>query len=886
MAFSVISAAEMITYPLFALPENIIGIIHSKSSLERIQEFLKLEEVSNKNAQNNDNTNTITIKNASYAWDRQPFLKDINLVVKKGELVVITGKIGSGKSSLLSALTGEMKLHDGHSSVSASCLAYLNQTPWLQNDTIRSNILFGAPMIEEKYKKVLFSCMLEEDLSNMKQGDLTVVGEHGAAVSGGQKARVALARALYHNNSLNDVLYLLDDPLSAVDVRTGNHLVENVVHGMLKDSTRILVTHHVKRVRNVDRVIVMSDGKIIKNGSYKDIIGECSSQQLSSNPPSISLEQTNLVASETITNESTVERQANKISVLFDFLLAYNKFVFFILILFIVSKDVSHMIGNWYLSRWGSDENFDGRSTQFYILMYLLCGVVTGACVFVVEILGIHYILETVRLYHDKLLNTVLKAQIKFFDANSSGSITSRFGRDLSLVEDGLSWQVRGVLSAVISISLWSLLIMWTASYGSSIILLCMVVPILYVYNHLSNYSRKASTELTRISATVNTPLIDHLSESLDGVSTIRAFGATHRFEKKCKDLLTTIFRVDGANSEASRWAYVRMEGLCHLITFSLMLISLWALPSMKKTVSGPILMSTFAVTLNRVMNITSSVSWLASLIGQIDSSLVGLERIEQFSSLKQENYDARAINDVKNTTDAIINFNQVFLQYKSDSPSYALNNVNFSIQKKEKIAIIGRTGSGKTSLINALFRLYDIESGSIIVRGRDVTNAQLSDLRQSISVIPQDPVLFKGTFRENVDPHCCYTDSEIIEAVNRVGLNKKVNNLHMTISQGGSNMSAGERQLISLCRAWLLKKDIMVLDEATANVDHETDGMIQETIRREFKQCTVLCVAHRLETIMDYDRIVVMSSGRIIQYDTPSNVMESGGLRIFLNTL
>jgi ABC-type multidrug transport system fused ATPase/permease subunit len=888
--FGVMFATGMLTYPLYAIPEAIVRIIQARASSERIQKYLDREDLQREKESNS--MYVVDMENATFAWkNNDPILNNISLQVTRGEFIAVVGKVGSAKTSLLSAILGEMRLTSGVCEVDRlNPIAYASQDCWILSDTVRNNILFGSPMDKQRYNQVLQACALGEDMKSFSSGDLTLIGERGVTLSGGQKARISLARTVYHNSS---DLVLLDDPLSAVDIHTGRHIMDNVILGELRNKTRILVTHHLDMLHHADRIIVLEEGHIQNIYTYPELMQSEFADKMkrkqvemetidgTDDCSTVTEQETN--EAEKMVNEQLLPEDLigqNKYTVWFRYLATYSVLLIVAFSIIELLQGGTSTLSEYFLASWSTETS---GSFTYSVTLYVSFGVLSALFRFIANAIGEYFSVQTTTIYHDKLLQAIIHAPVRFYDSTASGKIVARFSKDLGrMIEFG--WQSRELIMSVLKLAISAFVIFNMAlqsSFYNALALLVVVVPMLYVYKRFSDYYNCSQGALTKMESKASAPVFSHFSETLAGLSVIRAFDAKNRFTKLYGTKLEKMYINDITRFLTQLWFDLRIECLGNAITFAVMLISVWILPLVTVNASkaeNTATMALFALTISQITSLQLLINWLTVILATLQMYVTGTERIEQYSAVKSEKYEPITKNEMpiidKGPT---IAFENVRMRYDNTSQRYVLNNINIVVQSAKKVAIVGRTGSGKSSLINALFRLNEIESGSITINGVDTGTLPLKELRSSMAIIPQDPILIQGTLRENLDPENQFSDRTIWQALDHVSLREKVDNLNMEIAENGANLSTGERQLISLCRAWLKQRKVLVLDEATANVDHATDSLIQKTIRQEFEHCTVICIAHRLETIMDYDVCIVMSEGQVIQMGNPETMLRSG---------
>uniref|UniRef100_A0A674EM84 Multidrug resistance-associated protein 4 n=1 Tax=Salmo trutta TaxID=8032 RepID=A0A674EM84_SALTR len=766
-----------------------------------------------------------------------PSLQNLSLTVKSEQLVAVIGPVGSGKSSLLSAILGELPHDKGVLRVKGQ-LTYTSQQPWVFPGTIRSNILFGKELHPQKYEKVLRACALKRDMELLPDGDLTVIGDRGATLSGGQKARVNLARAVYQDADI----YLLDDPLSAVDAEVGRHLFEQCICGILKNKPRILVTHQLQYLQAVDQILVLKEGHVVARGTYSEL------QHSGVNFTSL-LKRDEEEEPQTNNNHSVVKHAFSQNSIS-----SQNSEVSHTSSMHSVKDgaeqlSVAYVLQDWWLAYWAGEQeklNINGtvivqnglNITQeldlgFYMGIYAgltLASVIFG---FARSLVMFNVLVKAAQSLHNRMFNSILRTPVRFFDVNPIGRILNRFSKDISQLDSMLPntfvdfsqsiLQNIGVVVVAASVMPW---------------ILIPVVPLLIIFLFLRRYFLQTSRDVKRLESTTRSPVFSHLSSSLQGLWTIRAFRAEERFQN-------TFDAHQDLHSES--W-FLFLAGAVGLVL-------------------------SYAVTL------LGNFQWTIRQSAEMENMMTSVERVVEYTELESEApWETQKRPPPEWPSQGLITFDRVSFSYSSDGP-VVLKDMKAMFRPKEKVGIVGRTGAGKSSLVSALFRLAEPE-GRIYIDGVLTSEIGLHDLRQKMSIIPQDPVLFTGTMRKNLDPFSQHTDEDLWNALQEVQLKSVVeelpNKMETVLAESGSNFSVGQRQLVCLARAVLRKNRILIIDEATANVDPRTDELIQKTIRDKFRECTVLTIAHRLNTIIDSDRILVLGAGMIQEFDEPYVLLQN----------
>ncbi|XP_068575379.1 ATP-binding cassette sub-family C member 4 [Cebidichthys violaceus] len=901
--------AVRLTVTLF-FPNAIEKLYEARVSIRRIQEFLILEEIVKSKAElphDEKGDASVEIQDLVCYWDKSldaPSLQNLSLSLKDNQLLAVIGPVGAGKSSLLSTILGELPNEKGVLRVKGQ-LTYAAQQPWVFPGTIRSNILFGKELNRQMYERVIRACALKRDLELLPDGDLTLIGDRGATLSGGQKARVNLARAVYQDADI----YLLDDPLSAVDAEVGRHLFEKCICGLLRNKPRILVTHQLQYLKSADQILVLKEGHMVAKGTYTelqqsglDFTSLLKEEEEEQPPPQDLLIRTRTLSQNSQTSSiqsvkdgdqlpaETVQTVAEEVSsqgniglgLYVKYLKAgANVVVLLIVMLMNLLAQVSYIMQDWWLAYWADEQEklSDNNSTviqnglnvtaelntNFYLGVY---GGLTVAVIifgFLRNMILFHVLVKSTQSLHKRMFSSILGTPVRFFDINPIGRVLNRFSKDMGQLDSNLPWtfvdfiqvflQIVGTICVAVSVIPW---------------ILIPVLPLLLVFLYLRRYFLQTSRNIKRLESTTRSPVFSHLSSSLQGLWTIRAFGEEERFQKAFdahQDLHSEawfLFLV------TSRWFAVRLDGMCSIFvtitTFGCLLLR-------DQLDAGSVgLALTYSVTLMGMFQ------WGVRQSAEVENMMTSVERVVEYTELESEApWETQKRPPPDWPKKGLVKFDQVSFSYSGDGPK-VLHNMTAIFRPKEKVGIVGRTGAGKSSLVSALFRLAEPQ-GKIYIDGVLTSEIGLHDLRQKMSIIPQDPVLFTGSMRKNLDPFNQHSDEDLWKALEEVQLKSVVEELpgklETVLAESGSNFSVGQRQLVCLARAVLRKNRILVIDEATANVDPRTDELIQKTIRDKFSECTVLTIAHRLNTIVDSDRILVLDAGRIHAYDEPYTLLQ-----------
>uniref|UniRef100_A0A8C4I473 ATP-binding cassette, sub-family C (CFTR/MRP), member 3 n=1 Tax=Dicentrarchus labrax TaxID=13489 RepID=A0A8C4I473_DICLA len=949
-AFVSLSLFNILRFPLNMLPQVISSIVQASVSLKRIQNFLSHDEL-DPNSVDRKNIATefsLTVVNGKFSWAKEdpPVLHNINVMVPQGSLLAVVGHVGCGKSSLISALLGEMEKLEGEVSIRGS-VAYVPQQAWIQNATLRDNILFGKPYNEQKYRCVLEACALTPDLEVLPGGDMTEIGEKGINLSGGQRQRVSLARALYSDTDV----YLLDDPLSAVDAHVAKHIFDNLIgpEGALKGKTRILVTHGISFLPQVDNIMVMVDGRVSEMGSYQELLNQngafaeflrnyalediieedeatdeliedeelfpddalSNHIDMVDNEPGINEAKRNFIRqisiisadgenprarsvrrhgcsqrkhseqpekkkpqeTEKLIQAETAETGRVKAKVYLEYAMAVGPLLS-VFICFLYGCQSAASIGaNIWLSEWTNDasKNQTQENVPMRVGVYAALGIAQGILVMMSSFTLAMGNIGAAKKLHYNLLTNKLHTPQSFFDTTPIGRIINRFSKDIYVIDEALPATVLMLLgTAFMSLSTMIVIV------SSTPIFLVVIVPLALIYIFVQRFYVATSRQLKRLESVSRSPIYSHFSETVTGCSVIRAYGRHSAF------VLMSDMRVDDNQKSyypgivSNRWLGVRIEFIGNCIVLFAALFAVTGKENLNPGLVG--------LSVSYALQVTMSLNWMVRMTSDLENNIVAVERVKEYSETKTE--APWEVEDKKPPPEWPMEGNVAFQDYSvryREGLDLVLKKLTLNVKGGEKIGIVGRTGAGKSSMTLCLFRLLEAAAGDITIDEVKISEIGLHDLRSKLTIIPQEPVLFSGTLRMNLDPFESYTDEEVWKALQHSHLHKFVSNqpakLELECSEGGENLSVGQRQLVCLARALLRKTRILILDEATAAIDLETDDLIQSTIRTQFEDCTVFTIAHRLNTIMDYTRVLVLDKGQIAEFDTPTNLLSQRGI-------
>jgi ATP-binding cassette, subfamily C (CFTR/MRP), member 1 len=1047
--FGVLAYMNAMRFPIMILPHALSVCIDALVSIRRLQTYFSLDEVDtlkmisdnsdNNNSSNNSNNNALSvplasdqshqdsktnshkvnsqqhttndvelatatativsdeqtevcvpqihIQNAEFKWDPAgaPTLSDINFSVAQGELVGVVGVVGSGKSSLLSAILGEMHRSSGKSSFSGN-VAFCAQSPWIRNDSLRNNILFGLPFDHAKYQRAIEASALIDDLKTFPSGDRTEIGERGINLSGGQKARVAIARALYRRDTAD--VFLFDDPLSAVDVHVAQHIFQHTFLDELSNKTRVVVLNsHLHLLRHVDHIVVLSvrpvaiddrvsestpdlesisleimmdpelippqlnvdtepsvtagqaglAGTIVDHGSFEamtakhpglfssdqksedattslaaettseydnDMIdqsdiadtiatdGDYKQDRVSTSPesdteasvqtssskqvgdsrfgamPPVSSGGLDKRASAKLIQKEDQEEGAVSLATVMSYVQAAvccgmgSQATLVVLFTLFASAQAGRVLSDWWLASWADRSIFADENTSFWIGTF--AAFVVGTVVLTIGRATVFVImtLASGRNLHNRLLDALLHAPITtFYDVTPLGRIINRCSRDVDHLDNQLPDT--------------SLQLAQNSIHLMSVLFLCCVatpfflIPFVFVammFWKIQEYYRKSNREIKRMESVSRSPLFSTFGETLSGIDTIRAFAMQTAFLQYMGHILNKHMRSFFLQFMVARWLAWRLDLLAFMIASSVIAFGI----VFRNDISQPLL----ALSVVYALQFAGLLQWTVRLVTETESSLISVERIVSLAEVEREaEYHIPSTLPAKEWPLGRVEFQNVSMRYRPGLP-LVLHNVSFSAIPGEHIGICGRTGSGKSSLMMALFRIVELDAGCIQIDGVDISSLGVGDLRSNLAVIPQTPTLFTGTLRDNLDPHGAVNDEILSDLLNETPLSER--SLDDPIAESGQNLSGGEKQLVAICRALVHHARIIVLDEATSSIDAESEQAIQRLIRERFSEATVLTIAHRLHTVCNSDRILVLDNGQVAEYDTPLALIDN----------
>ncbi|KAF5303203.1 hypothetical protein FQA39_LY10116 [Lamprigera yunnana] len=884
--------------PVFVtfIPLGIAQIAEMRAALHRITKFLTLEQVQKQDNNDHNTINdvgTIFIQNVFVETSKNmKILENISFTITQ-KLTLVMGPTGAGKSILLKLLLGDTLNSAGDVNVCGK-ISYASQEPWLFPATIKQNIIFGEQFEEDRYKKVINVCALEKDLSSFPNGDKTTVMDKGRNLSKGQQARINLARAVYKKADI----YLLDDCLASVNGRVANHIFNKCVLEFLSNFKCVLVTNDDKLMSLADDLIIINKGTLAFHGDYNDF-KNCNDRNLLSLGNACKETYTNyndttefeeIVSDVNDESSSLLAKSSNSLKIYkefkkagaVDFKVYYTYFtsgggiakLLLLTVLFTAGQAMAswtdYFVSFWVtseekLSELRSDnrtnvteyqklEEAHSRIMTLYTVAIVLTVILTIIPVFTFYIFSS----KTSINIHSLVIKKIFNSPMTFFNANLSGIILNRFSRELEVIDEQIPYIVLENIRVVFS-TMGTLIVI--ASVNSYLLIPSIIIVITLYYASL--FYLPTGRSLKRLEAIVRSPIIGHINATLDGLTTIRASQAEgilkNEFEKHL-DLYSSARHTNIFTSRAFGF-YIDLITGVYVVMIILVLLSFkWSLSA------GDV-----GLAIIQSFSIIGSLQWGVRQLAELQNQIVSVERILEYENIESEDTSGSKLNCWPNH--GSISYKNVNLTYKTHGRRI-LKDLSFKIESKQKIGVVGRTGAGKTSIISTLFRLYDYD-GSITIDDIDIKTISINYLRSKISIIPQDPVLFSGTVRNNLDPYCKYSDKELWDALDKVEMKSLIKSLEMEIYDGSSGFSVGEKQLLCLARAIVCKNSILVLDEATANIDSQTDILIQKIIKKTFSNCTVITIAHKLQTILDSDKILVLDLGSIVQYGPPKLLLE-----------
>ena len=827
-------------------------------------------------------------------------LKNINFKIKKGDHIGIIGEVGSGKTCLLNAIINNLLVlnksnKEGNIQLSGK-VSFVSQNSWILNDTIEQNILFFKSMDKEKYEKILSICQLKQDLQIFQKGDQTEIGEKGVNLSGGQKARLAIARAVYNDSDI----YIFDDPLSSLDAYVGMNLFNEVFNDYLKEKTIIITTHALQYISFFDQIFYIHQGQIKFIGEPSALLNQSFYQEFKATKENKNIEKKNnisnnedilikeekneikensLIKKDEISNEKDGEKISFKLFMTF---ISYSGGIIYLIQLALANIiwQVSQIYREYYLAMWSSKKNITKEENNQKILYFILMTIPGIIAVYFRQYYMVKGFIKYNIKMHDALIHNLLYAPINLFhDITPRGNILNRLSKELNN-SNILSLAVSGTLRVMFqlggAILVCTLFNIWT---------LPLIIILICIELYITKFCFYATQDIHKLVSNYRSPIFGVFGETLSGLPIIRAFkyekNFTNKFYKKMNDYLKANIYQKGIIA----WYGVHLD----VVSFILLSFILAFAYFMKEKYSPQSigLLLTYSIKMIFFMyDAFKRFSFLTEL-------LISLERCDTYTRVIQEKsrttYEDKNIKLISNSgnnkaksfiSKGKINFENYSVKYRPNLP-LTLKNITLEIKPGEKVGVVGQTGSGKSTLLLCLFRILESNEGKIYIDNIDISKIGLELLRQSLTIIPQEPILLEGNIRDNIDPSKLYTDKEINKLLNEVGLGDFMigKNLEYKIEENGSNISVGEKQLICIARALLKRTKIILMDEATANIDYKTEEILKKNINEDTKDSTVITIAHRIKTVIGYDKILVLKDGEIEEFDTPDNLIKKKGL-------
>eukprot|EP00698_Gefionella_okellyi_P000239 TRINITY_DN1020_c0_g1_i1.p1 TRINITY_DN1020_c0_g1~~TRINITY_DN1020_c0_g1_i1.p1 ORF type:complete len:1346 (-),score=399.84 TRINITY_DN1020_c0_g1_i1:1124-5134(-) len=819
-----------------------------------------------------------------------PAIENLNFEVYNGQILMVVGAVGSGKSALVQSLMGELPRKSGERHLRGS-VAYVPQQAWIMNATVRENILFGQPYDAQKYARVIEASALSADLKILPGGDLTEIGERGINLSGGQRQRISIARAVYSNSDI----YIMDDPLSAVDAHVAQHLFFKCFREFLVDKSVVLVTNQLQFLSYATTIAVLDKGKQVELGTYDQLMaagsgfaklisghsagGAAEREHDSQTASKKKLTEDVKEAEKTLADGALVAEELKEeglvpFRVYLDYFAAGGAAAFALLMFSFAIENSAVALSSWWLAEWS---NFTAR--YFFAALNnqsALLGIYAGISIAAVIFTGFRSWMFTIfcvrasnRLHH-VLLKATIRFPQSFFDTSPLGRVLNRFTKDIDTVDVLLPQTFQFFLIVLFVVVSTAVIIAVVQP-----IMIAALVPVAIAFYFVGLFYRYTSVELQRLESVSRSPIFAQLSETLGGVTTIRAFGQVNRLRRIYHERCDKNQRAFLTLQLVQQWLGLRLDVLGELLLYLTATLLVLFRNSISAALSGYVLSS--------ALGIMSILNRVALQLADTETKMNSIERVMEFTHMPQEPAGVIETNrpPANWPSEGTVTFEKASMRYRDGLP-LVVQDLSVQFKGGEKIGVVGRTGAGKSSVMLLLFRIVEAAGGRVLLDGIDVSQIGLDDLRSKLAIIPQEPFLFSGTLRDNLDPFHEFEDAKLWDVLELVQLKQvieaKEGQLLTVVAESGENFSVGQRQLICLGRALLRGSKVLLMDEATASVDVETDRHIQETVRREFRHCTVITIAHRLNTIMDYDQIMVMHAGKMVEYGPPAELLKTMG--------
>ncbi|MDI1463734.1 ATP-binding cassette domain-containing protein [Catellatospora sp. KI3] len=872
-ASDVFSAIAVLTVMRSQLPE-LVRYLDMRNewrvAYRKMTAFLDAPESTEQAASGSAPSGTVTITGGSFAWpskdgDPAPALHDIDLDIAPGELVCVLGRVGSGKSALLGAMAGMMRTASGAARVGGTSV-YLPQRAWIMQGTVAENIRCYSPDDPQRYAAVVRATALEADLAAMPARDDTVIGERGTNLSGGQRQRIALARAAYEDADV----YLVDDPTSAVDDAVAASIMDNLFAKLLAGRTRVVATHRLDFARRADRVVVLDGGRVLAVGTFEQIAASMPDLLpaiAATEPPAEQAASAEADEADVEEFDEDAVRSGKVITQTYRQYLRVLTPGFLVVVLIGLALLGQAMLGgsSFWLGEWTAHP---GQDTLFYACGFAAIALVGLALDRTLFSFGFSRGVKAGMHLHAAMLRRVLRAPLSFFDRNPSGRVLSRFSADMETIDLELPGYSLDTLAIAVG-----LLIPWIALAITSPLTLVFAPIVALIYLRWQRRTRSSTAEASRLSKQAKEPMLSLLNEVIDGVTSIEGRAVRLAgYEAAYRASVRTAHRTDYTVNSLSRHFNLRLDLMGAAILFGS--AALLVVQGASAGFAG--------VGISFVYMLTETLAMSLITIYTMDLALTSFERVHDYTNLPEERAGGSpAPQGWPSAGD--VRFEKVSLRYNDGGP-LALDEVSFHVPAGAKVGIVGRTGSGKSSLFSSLLRFVEIEQGRIVVDGVDVGTLRLEELRGRVAIIPQDPVLLPGTLRDNLDPVRVFSDGEIEASLKKVGLADKLlalpSGLSHPVSGGNAQLSAGERQLFCLARALLDRAKVVLIDEATSSLDAETDAQIQRTLESELAGATVLTIAHRRGTLSGADQVITMEAGKVAQVVTADGPQAAPGPR------
>ncbi len=878
LTFTCISIFGIMEDQFGGLSRFISRFINIIVSADRITKFLKSDTIEESPLRVQTSGHMVSLQNVSFYYDEaKKIFTNLSLNLSEGHSLAVVGPVGAGKSTLLNLLLNEIHPQSGDVFFNRADLrrAFVPQDAYIVNSTLRENIIFGQKNVtEDMVKRALRLSALEFDLMAWPSGLDTEIGEKGVNLSGGQKQRVSLARAILADADL----ILLDDPLSAVDPNTENFLCENLLFDAWKDKTRIVVTHRLASVARFDQILFLDEGEHFL-GTYQELMQTCPAFKRF-----VSTYETNLetekkyglqtgqtkIASEVTGDSSRIIQDEDRAigavesSIYINYLKAlggkppHQKKIIILLFIAAIAVVAAPLMQKLWLSQ--SNKVQDLQPLQM-ILVYGGLGLLTMLVAFSSNSFWSRRGIEAGKAFHDQMLKSILSAPIRFFDSTPVGRILQRFSRDVESVDIYLQWSFDNTIHSIFHITVSFLLIILVLP-----MIVLVIFPVMLVYYYIQNSYRRVAREIKRLDSMARSPRYAHFKETLNGLTVIRAFGQTDWSMQQFYSKLTYSTEMSRTHYMVNRWFSTRLPLIGAAISSATCLLIVFS------SSRGYIAAGTAGLVTLYALDLWRHLNWGVRIFSDLESRMTSVERLQFYCDLPAEkNYLGAQANHIAEgwPQNGELEFKNVSLRYADHLPM-VLKNISFKIKSGQRVGLIGRTGSGKSTIFQSVYRFVDIVSGEILLNGESIHHIPLRRVRKSLAVIPQDPALFMGTLRSNIDRYNQVSDEEVWQALQKVSLADFVRRLpgqlEFAVAENGANLSQGQRQLICLARALLMRVKIIFLDEATASVDVETDAIVQKVIRDSLGDMTLITIAHRLSTLEGYDQIIELSYGEVIQ--------------------